>query len=217
MTKTPSKWSLAIDDSIGFIMFSVYEKFTLLFSSIMNSFGATTIIWNLLVSFPGGRFFFSISFFLKFFRALNFLLAWLMSLGHLSNHYWECLSNYSCIDQTIFVTGLNLMNNHNIIFNRSKSVCSSPTRFFLFPSCFVVKSMKIFLSLHGGSGTPAELWQLHISPAFRDRFLYRSKWVTSDKGAFFTDNFDSNAELNCSFEVKVITEKSDMSQLPAPV
>lgn len=66
MTKTPSKWSLAIDDSIGFIMFSVYEKFTLLFSSIMNSFGATTIIWNLLVSFPGGRFFFLYLSFLNF-------------------------------------------------------------------------------------------------------------------------------------------------------
>lgn len=62
-----------------------------------------------MVFFLGGLLgFFKIYFFLKFCRALKFLLAWVMFLEHLLSRYWECLSNYSWIDQTITV--LNLMN-----------------------------------------------------------------------------------------------------------
>lgn len=141
-----------------------------------------------MVFFLGGLLgFFKIYFFLKFCRALKFLLAWVMFLEHLLSHYWECLSNYSWIDQTITV--LNLMNISYHYFQQILNLyvpTHTPT-FFFFSSCFVVKSIQIFQSLHGGSGPPAEPWQLHISPAFGDQFLYRSKWVTSDKWAFFTD------------------------------
>lgn len=72
----------------------------------------------LYVSFPDGPLK-KIFFFLKLFISQKLLVAWAISLGHLLSHYWECLPNYSLIDQTTFVTVLNLMNKHSMTFNRS--------------------------------------------------------------------------------------------------
>lgn len=80
-----------------------------------------------------------------------------------------------------------------------------------FPLVLLLNLLETFLCDDSGTQRSCDSSISHLPCQW---FLQRPRWVTWGRWAFFAPS-GSTAGLHCPFEVKVVTEQSDLSQLPA--